>query len=54
MPDTATTNGTTTDVQTFQNHIGGAWCDAGSGETFESRNPARRSDLIGRFPRFDR
>ena len=35
---------------TFQNYIGGEWVDAQSGETFESRNPARRSDLVGRFP----
>ena len=35
---------------TFQNYIGGEWVDAQSGETFESRNPARQSDLVGRFP----
>lgn len=34
----------------FKNHIGGAWEEAASGETFESRNPARTSDLVGRFP----
>src|SRR5690606_3778514 len=39
-----------TDVQTFQNLIGGQWRDARSGETFESRNPARTSDVVGRFP----
>ena len=38
------------DAQTFQNYIGGQWVDAQSGETFESRNPARQSDLVGRFP----
>jgi len=43
-------NGTQTDVQTFQNLIGGQWRDARSGETFESRNPARTSDVVGRFP----
>ena len=38
-------------MQTFQNYIGGTWHDAASGETFEDRNPARQSDLIGRFPK---
>ena len=51
MAETMTTNGTDTEVQTFQNYIGGQWRDAASGETFEDRNPARRSDLIGRFPK---
>lgn len=37
-------------AETFQNYIGGRWQDAASGATFESRNPARRSDLIGSFP----
>ncbi|MCH7640243.1 MAG: aldehyde dehydrogenase family protein, partial [Bacteroidetes bacterium] len=51
MPDIATENRTNaTEVQTFQNYIDGAWRDAASGETFESRNPARTSDVIGRFP----
>ncbi len=36
-------------VEVFQNHIGGAWREGG-GDTFESRNPARTSDVIGRFP----
>ena len=34
----------------FKNYVGGAWEEAASGETFESRNPARTSDLVGRFP----
>ena len=38
-------------AETFQNYIGGEWVDAASGETFESRNPARTSDLIGHFPK---
>ncbi len=50
MSQIATANGTETAVQTFQNLVGGQWRDASSGETFESRNPARNSDLIGRFP----
>ncbi len=34
----------------FKNHVGGAWQDALSGETFENRNPARQSDVVGHFP----
>ena len=34
----------------FQNYIGGQWTDAASADTFESVNPARRGDVIGRFP----
>jgi aldehyde dehydrogenase (NAD+) len=36
--------------ETFLNYINGEWRPAASGQTFESRNPARRSDLIGTFP----
>jgi alpha-ketoglutaric semialdehyde dehydrogenase len=36
---------------TFLNYIDGEWVPAQSGETFENRNPARTSDLIGVFPR---
>jgi alpha-ketoglutaric semialdehyde dehydrogenase len=35
---------------TFQNYIDGQWRDASDGQTFENRNPARQSDLIGLFP----
>ena len=35
---------------TFLNYIDGEWRPAASGKTFESRNPARQSDLIGTFP----
>lgn len=38
------------DAPTFQNYINGEWRGAASGATFESRNPARQSDLIGHFP----
>ncbi len=38
------------DTPTFQNYIGGQWVDAASGQTFESRNPAKQSDLVGHFP----
>jgi len=34
----------------FQNFIAGKWVDASTGETFENRNPADTSDLIGTFP----
>ena len=37
-----------------QNLIGGRWQDAASGATFEDRNPARTSDLIGSFPDSDK
>jgi alpha-ketoglutaric semialdehyde dehydrogenase len=35
----------------FQNFIAGEWIDAASGGTFENRNPADTTDLIGTFPR---
>jgi len=38
-------------VQTYQNHIGGAWAEARGGGTIENRNPANPSDLIGLWPR---
>ncbi len=34
----------------YQNYIDGIWRDASDGRTFEDRNPARWSDLIGTFP----
>lgn len=34
----------------FKNLIGGKWSTAGSGKTFENRNPANQDDLIGHFP----
>lgn len=37
-------------AERFQNYIGGKWTDAASAETFENVNPARHSDVIGRFP----
>ena len=42
---------TTEQIALTQNLIGGQWQDAASGETFEDRNPARTSDLIGHFPK---
>jgi len=35
----------------YQNFIGGHWVDAKSGQTFENRNPANWSELIGTFPK---
>lgn len=35
--------------QIFQNFIGGKWRNSSSGETFTSTNPARTSDIIGRY-----
>lgn len=34
----------------FDNYIGGQWQPAQSGQTFENRNPANPSDVIGLFP----
>jgi aldehyde dehydrogenase (NAD+) len=38
----------------YQNYIDGRWCDAADGGTFEDRNPADQSDVVGRFPRSSR
>ncbi len=35
----------------YRNYIGGEWVPPSTGEYFENRNPARWSDLIGRWPR---
>lgn len=35
------------------NYIGGEWCIARDGRTFESRNPANKEDVIGVFARSD-
>ena len=37
------------ETTTYSNYINGEWVAAKSGGTFENRNPARNSDLIGRF-----
>jgi len=34
----------------FKNFVNGSWVDARSGRTFENRNPANHSDVIGLFP----
>jgi aldehyde dehydrogenase (NAD+) len=38
----------------YHNFIGGQWVPAASGETFEDRNPADTSDIVGRFARSSR
>ena len=37
------------EAPTFRLFIAGAWVASSSGATFESRDPADRRDLIGRF-----
>ncbi len=37
-------------MKQFNNFIAGAWVPPDSGEYFENRNPADRSDLVGTFP----
>ena len=51
MTETATDRpaGSGTDVPTFRHFIAGEWCESTSGATFESRNPADRRDIVGRF-----
>jgi alpha-ketoglutaric semialdehyde dehydrogenase len=36
-------------ASTFGNYVGGQWTPAASGRTFENRNPADTSDLVGVF-----
>ncbi len=38
-------------MKKYQNFINGKWCDAKSGKTFENRNPANWSEVIGTFPK---
>jgi alpha-ketoglutaric semialdehyde dehydrogenase len=37
------------EMQTYKNYIGGEWHESVSGETFLDTNPARPSDVLGRF-----
>ncbi|WP_425451919.1 aldehyde dehydrogenase family protein [Bacillus taeanensis] len=39
----------TTKVETYKNYINGDWIEALEKETFESRNPANREEIVGRF-----
>ncbi len=41
-------------ADTFGNFIGGQWVGARSGATFENRNPADTTDLVGTFAQSDR
>jgi aldehyde dehydrogenase (NAD+) len=34
----------------FANYVGGSWAPARSGRTYEKRNPARPSEIVGEFP----
>src|SRR3954452_2800135 len=40
---------TAVETRIFRHFIAGEWVDSTSGETFESRNPADTSDVVGRF-----
>lgn len=40
-------------AKTYKNLIDGEWVASRTGATFENRNPADRTDLIGRFPDSD-
>jgi aldehyde dehydrogenase (NAD+) len=40
--------------ETFRNFVGGQWVGAKSGATFENRNPADTSELVGLFAKSDR
>ena len=40
---------TAIETPTFRHFIAGEWCDSTSGATFESRNPADTTDVVGRF-----
>jgi len=37
--------------ETYRNYIDGEWVESGSGETFESREPADQDRVLGRFQR---
>ena len=37
-------------TRAFQNYIAGKWANAASGKTFENRNPANWSEVLGTFP----
>lgn len=43
------TTNTETAVQTVLNYINGQWVESDTGKTAESRNPADRDDIVGRF-----
>jgi acyl-CoA reductase-like NAD-dependent aldehyde dehydrogenase len=41
------------EAKTFSNFVAGEWVAPATGAYFENRNPAKRDDLIGRFPDSD-
>lgn len=41
--------GKQSDIPVYGNYIGGSWRQARSGDTYENRNPARSSEVIGHF-----
>lgn len=43
------TTNTETAVQTVLNYINGQWVESDTGKTAESRNPADRDDIVGRY-----
>ncbi|HYE78860.1 MAG TPA: aldehyde dehydrogenase family protein, partial [bacterium] len=45
---------TLTKTETYSNYINGEWVPAQSGDTFENRNPADDTDVIGTFPASDK
>ena len=49
MIRTAGANAMIDDAPAHRMFIGGEWVSSGTGRTFESRNPADRRDLVGRF-----
>jgi alpha-ketoglutaric semialdehyde dehydrogenase len=38
------------EVKIYGNYIAGEWVAASSGETYETRNPGRTSEVVGRYP----
>ncbi|MCG7346464.1 aldehyde dehydrogenase family protein [Sporosarcina sp. ACRSL] len=39
------------EIQIYQNYINGEWVSSTTGELYESTNPARTSEVLGRFPK---
>ncbi|HZA46962.1 MAG TPA: aldehyde dehydrogenase family protein [Rubrobacter sp.] len=37
-------------VKTYENYIDGEWVAASSGETYETRDPGRTGEVVGRYP----
>jgi alpha-ketoglutaric semialdehyde dehydrogenase len=41
---------TSSEIETFKNHIDGKWSASESGDQFDDINPADTDDIVGRFP----